>query len=445
MHHNWLLRSTPLIVLLLMLAAPRYAHAQVPECPADSSSQASGTIVGIASVEFPLDLAPCQTLSISVTTSDNHPWWGASFKFQLCNNPSGTCSQQTHTEVDDDNWSILNAPVTRTIPSGAPWIPPYRGTRGPQGLPVRGILMTTTNVAGQINYQVTISKVRRPDYNLGGTSTGDAPVVTFGNAYRGSIHPWEPGQYFRVHLEPGQGLAVEGTVLGHQSYGPYWEINVLDASQVLLTRLTYGTAYGGPFPFTSGTYLNSTNAATDVYLQFVTKFWPLHDFQLVVQARGQCPVPSGEEVTSLGWNDVLTYLHLFDQRLLPPADKPNASFAGRTVRERGTGGENTCHFTGSAFPKEVFLSDSTWPVEPDSTYGPDGIALLRADEILYYRTERPARNLPVECELRITQIMSIAACGGGETDYAEHLIRNMMDSLYLGVQKGWFTTWTIWP
>jgi hypothetical protein len=305
--------------------------------------------------------------------------------------------------------------------------------------------MTTTNVAGQVHYQVTISKTRRPDYNRGGTTTADAPLITFGEPYRGSIHPWEPAQYFKVHLEPGQGLAVDGTVLGHTSYGPAWEINVLDAAQVLLTKLVFGTAYGGPFSFTSGNYLNSTSAAQDVFLQFLTKFWPLHDFQIVVQPRGQCPVPSDEEVISLGWDGVLTYLHLFDQRLLPPADKPTASFAGRTVRERGSGGENSCHFTGSAFPKAVFLSNSTWPVEPDSTYGPDGIALLRADEILYYRTERPARGLPVECELEISQIMSITTCDGGETDYAEHLIRNMMDSLRIGVQKGSFPIWSVWP
>ncbi len=93
----------------------------------------------------------------------------------------------------------------------------------------------------------------------------------------------------------------------------------------------------------------------------------------------------------------------------------------------------------------MFLSNSTWPVEPDSTYGPDGIALLRADEILYYRTERAARDLPVECELEISQIMSITTCDGSEADYAEHLIRNMMDSLRIGVQKESFPIWSVWP
>ncbi len=251
---------------------------------------------------------------------------------------------------------------------------------------------------------------------------------------------------FKAHLEPGQGLAVEGTVLGHNSYGPYWEINVLDASHVLLEKVASGAAYGGPIPFTSGAYLNSTDAAKDAYVQFLTKFWPLHDFQLVIQMGGQCPVPSGEEVTSLGWGEVMTYLHLFDQRLLPPADKPNASFAGRMVRERGTGAVNDCFFTGSPYPELPVLSDSIWGVESDSTYGPDGIAQLLPDEILFYRTERPLRDLPVECELRLTQIMSISACGGGEVDYAEHLIKNMLNETQIGVQKGPLPPiWIIWP
>jgi hypothetical protein len=280
MQRTRLLRPAGFLVLLLIVAVPGSARAQAPDCPADSSAQANGEINGIASVEFPIDLAPCQTLSVSVTTWDNHPWWGASFKFQLCNNPNGTCSQPTYTELDDDNWSILNSPVTRSIPSGAPWIPPYRGTRGAEGLPVRGILSTTSNVAGKVFYQITVSKVRRPDYNIGGSAISNAPLVSFGTTYRGSIHPWEPGQYFKVHLEPGQGFGVAGTVLGHSSYGPYWEINVLDASATLVTRLTYGTAYGGPFPFSSGVYTNSSQSAVDLYVQFLTKYYPIHDFQL---------------------------------------------------------------------------------------------------------------------------------------------------------------------
>jgi hypothetical protein len=274
-----------LLIIVLSLAAPGLAHAQQPpECPGNSSSQASGEILGINSVEFPINLAPCQTLSVSVTTWDEHATYGASFTFQLCNNSSGDCTVPARTELETDHWSILNDPVIRELPNGAPWLPPYRGTRGAEGLPLRGILRTTSNVAGKIFYQVTISKVRRPDYNIGGSSIANAPVVTFGTTYRGSIHPWEPGQYFKVHLEPNQGFAVAGTVLGHSSYGPYWEIHLRNGAGTLVQTMAFGAAYGGPLPFSSNVYSNSSGAAQDLYVQFRAQYYPIHDFQIAFEA-----------------------------------------------------------------------------------------------------------------------------------------------------------------
>ena len=388
-----------------------------------------------------------------MTTSDSHPNYGASFKFQLCNNLSGTCSVPTKTLLDEESWSILNAPVTMTIPVGAPWLPPYRGTRGPQGLPVRAILMTTTNVAGQIDYQVTISKVRRHDYNLGGTSIGDAPLATFGDTYRGSIHPWEPGQYFKVHLEPGQGLAVQGKVLGHYPNSTQWDINILDASHVLLTKLTFGVAGTqqvpiGPIPFTSGTYLNSTNAARDVYLQFVAKWYPVHDFELVIQPKGQCPVPSGENVIPIGFlAEPFELYGSFDQQLLPPAGNPSASFASRKVTERGTGAVNNCITPGAPFAQDPpYLNNSSWGVRSDNKWGPDTFFQISGSQILWYRENRPMQNLPVGCDVQITQIMSIATCDGNNVDYAQHLVKYGFDATNVTVVKGTAKPIsTVWP
>lgn len=90
-----------------------------------------------------------------------------------------------------------------------------------------------------------------------------------------------------------------------------------------------------------------------MYLQFLGKTWPLHDFELVIQQKGQCPVPSGEDVIPLGFlPEPFPLMGQFDQRLLPPVGNPNASFASRKVTERGTGAVNNCITPGAPFPPE---------------------------------------------------------------------------------------------
>jgi hypothetical protein len=94
----------------------------------------------------------------------------------------------------------------------------------------------------------------------------------------------------------------------------------------------------------------------------------------------------------------------------------------------------------------VELSNSTWEGAADNTFEPDGIAFLLPDEIRYYREQRPLHRLPVDCAVWIWQNMAINGCGGGaETMYDQHLPRNMMDSLYLGVEKAGLVFWRSWP
>ena len=169
---GWVCRSIRRVAVVLMASVlgPQALFAQPPDCPADDSPTIiSGTITGVtAAPDISINLKPCQTLSVTIQTSDPNPWYGASLKFELFNSSNQVLYPY--------NWSILNTPDTRSIPeTGWGMIHPYRGTRGDEGLPVKGVLSTTSNTAGSVDYTVTITKVRREGYNIGGSTFQNAP------------------------------------------------------------------------------------------------------------------------------------------------------------------------------------------------------------------------------------------------------------------------------
>jgi len=158
-----------------------------------------------------------------------------------------------------------------------------RGTRGYQGLPVTGELEVGYTFFGRpVNYTITVRKSPRHGYNLGGTGFDNAPMISAGDRYFGSLVPAEPGQFYKIHLEPNESIYLTGVAQGHQSFGSFFTIDLFDSSQQPVTNLVALAAYGiVGFP-SSTTYVNNTGAAADYYLVVKTSYFPTHDFQFVV-------------------------------------------------------------------------------------------------------------------------------------------------------------------
>ncbi|HKY21885.1 MAG TPA: hypothetical protein VJM31_11775 [Vicinamibacterales bacterium] len=270
-------RLVCLLSFVLCVASPVAAQAP-PECPADEPPVVyQGTITGNASAPpFAIDLKPCQTLAIRVETSDTHPYWGSGFQVKLFNNASQT--------LLDEYWSS-NEPMTRNLFNPNLWVPPYRGTRGDAGLPVTGVFSTYSNVAGSIDYMITVTKLRRQDYNIGGTSFQNAPIIDPNMTYRGSVHPLEPGQFFKITLFPYETFFATGHWLGHPQYGPFVKLRVYNSSFGAETTIHMSTPYGLN-AYASSTFTNPNAFTADFYVRLTTQYWMLHDFSMTVNRSG---------------------------------------------------------------------------------------------------------------------------------------------------------------
>ena len=98
------------IVLCLAACSPAAAIAQPTTCPADSTQTYSGEVAGGASATYAIGLQPCETLTISVTTTATEPpvSYGAAARLDVYNS-SGT-------SLYSDSWSSYPT-ASRTIPN----------------------------------------------------------------------------------------------------------------------------------------------------------------------------------------------------------------------------------------------------------------------------------------------------------------------------------------
>src|ERR1700730_8721625 len=203
-----------LVRLVLLCTAtlllPSMASAQAPDCPSDSVLTYSGTMTATGTVPFDVGLAPCQTVAFSVTTTGDS-MYGASVYFTINN------SETSPRSLWVSNWAAYGT-VSQTLPD-AYWMYPYPGTRGVQGLMGSGSLYASFYSGLQLTYSITATKTRRPDYNIGGVSFDSAPLISTGETLYGSVHEWEPGQFYKIHLEAGQLLYLTGQLTGSSMYG----------------------------------------------------------------------------------------------------------------------------------------------------------------------------------------------------------------------------------
>jgi hypothetical protein len=267
---------------VLMASSP--AFADPPACPADSTETINGTMtVSGTTISIPLNLAPCQTVTLAMTTTGNTVF-GASVAFKMFN------SETTPRLLYEKYWSAYGPVTNPVLPTGAPWIPPYRGTRGVEGLPKNATLYATffDSFGHTLKYSITVSKVGRPDYNRGGTSFTDAPLICPEANQYGSLHPWEPGQFYKVTLQEDEILYLTGKLTGSPAVGTNLYIDLYDSSQQYVTRLVSRYAQGEvAFPSTATypTYTNPGPGAADFYLKATAGVWPVHDFELHVQTQ----------------------------------------------------------------------------------------------------------------------------------------------------------------
>jgi hypothetical protein len=275
-------QSRPVVVgvlLTLVLTVASAAEAR-QSCPAASSTQYSGTLTLKKPVTYSIDLEPCQTVVVLVTASaSNHQWGNGNIHFQIRNSAS---QELAWTQVVCGKSCNTSVPLPTAVAGH-----PMPGTRGTEGL-AKDIVITATifNFFGgpTASYTLTVNKSPRPGYNTGGTGFGNAPLIEARTEQLGSVHPLEPGQFYKVHLDAGQVIFLRGQATGHSQYGSHFIIDLYDALTLHVQNMVNQAAYGTvTFPMTgTGPLYKNTGPPADFYLRVRSQFWPTWDFRFTV-------------------------------------------------------------------------------------------------------------------------------------------------------------------
>jgi hypothetical protein len=181
--------------------------------------------------------------------------------------------------MESVGWACYGTCV-ETFPHNATWVPPYRGTRGSEGLATYGTLWA--NSFFNVPYSVTIIRTQRPGYNTGGTDFASATVLpSLATTILASISDAEPGQLFKFSLAAGTTLVAAGMVEGSTGYGTNFYADLYDSSQSYLDRLT-SQAPMGRLGFQTVGITNSGSTAADYYLKLWAYNWPTVDLQMTL-------------------------------------------------------------------------------------------------------------------------------------------------------------------
>jgi transglutaminase-like putative cysteine protease len=304
----------PVVLTAFVVANAAVASAQPPPCPPESTITIPNQSIGEQSTSspYPINLEPCQTVVVEMTaTTASHPSGNANMELDIRNATGDVLAQTIF---------VCGPSCTQSVPlNGSVSGYPLPGTRGSPGL-AKDVIVK----AGFFNwfghppatYTLTIRKKPRPGYNIGGDSTANAPLVQLPTMQYGSLHPNEVGQFYKIHLESQQGFYASGFVRGHSSWGPYYEIDVLNSAGTQVSQLHYGTAYGGPHQYSSrNPFINTGASAADFYVKIWTRFWPLWDFGLNI-----VPFTITNEVTEVGFKTDHLLTRWSDKRSIDSPD-----------------------------------------------------------------------------------------------------------------------------
>jgi hypothetical protein len=133
-----------------------------------------------------------------------------------------------------------------------------------------------------VSYNIVVSKSPRADYNLGGTSFSNAPLIPLRTKQYGSLSPYEPGQYYKIHLSGYERIYMKGQALGFVQWGSGFNLSLYDANMVLIQN-KYVAAYGLE-TFQTTSYANPSSQGADFYIRAWAQWWATHDFQFTVES-----------------------------------------------------------------------------------------------------------------------------------------------------------------
>jgi hypothetical protein len=211
-------------------------------------------------------------------TSDNQPTQDAPFN----------CGQWTNLQPTNCPNAVV-WPLTGSM-SGRPLL----GSRGPSGRAYRVTVKVDNIYAGiTASYTLRITRTARPGYNIGGTSTGDAPLMApLPAAVKASVHPYEPRQYWKVHLSPGETIKLIGRGRTPVSSGNWARLLVTvykpNGSYSIVGDYWYS---GGPDvwnSFESSTFTNTTGSEGDFWVA-AEALYRVVDMQATIVKNGVLP------------------------------------------------------------------------------------------------------------------------------------------------------------
>jgi len=299
-HSTW----HALVVVSATLLVCSSAEAQT--CPEASSTKYEGSLNANDSRTYTIHLQPCETVVVDMTGSA--PANGAAMSLKLRN-----ASGQNLTVINFGCYGSCAQTVPKTDSSAGFPLP---GTRGVEGL-AEDFVISTGSVIGTpptMTYTLTVHRVPRPGYNIGGTAFGNAPLVQANAALYGSLHTWEPGQFYKISIGAGQLIYIAGQARG-PAIGAMFRIELYNSSLQLVKTLIADAVRETPVIFPTAPnydFYRNTGAAADFYLKFATQFWSVLDFQIEPRIPAQSQLTlfldADNDFESNPVNDVAAYV-----------------------------------------------------------------------------------------------------------------------------------------
>ncbi len=251
------------ICIALALVGVSFAHAQQPTCPGYPTMNVyTGSLPHHGSIQFPINLAPCEELTIIVTT-DTHPRYCAALGVELYNG--------SDIQIGGSAWGPCGSGATHSFG--------HLGTRGAECLPTYGVFKSL--VWEVYSYTLRVIKTPRPGFNVGGTGFADAVAVeALPKTYRGTLCDSEAGQFFTLRLNGYQKLYFYGYAEGSPHYGAVYRIDLYDAAEqhvgTPVMIAAYGTVEYNTF------FINPNPEPTDYYVRVWSDLGEVYDFEMTL-------------------------------------------------------------------------------------------------------------------------------------------------------------------
>jgi hypothetical protein len=257
-------------VAALLLLASTEASAQ-PSCPSASTAVYSGDLGLNQSATINIDLQPCETVKVTLDgIGSTHPNGSAGIEYKIRNSSAQVLTFKSSQCGTSCSWVLPDPPVH--YPGGI-----LPGTRGAAGL-AKDVVVTVWGFnwfgGPTAHYTLTVIRTPRPGYNLGGTGFSDALQLSDEIPQYGSVHKWEPGQFYKLHINSGEQIYVSGQALG-KKLGTLFKMSLYDSNQQLVFTLLNLAVWDTPKYFPSdgqapSSYVYKHNGASG---DFVLKVW----------------------------------------------------------------------------------------------------------------------------------------------------------------------------